>query len=93
MNDNPVVLSKTYIQLHVSENTPVGTELTYINATDKDIGFNGKVKSVRIDVFIYLFLVGGNRFIIQSVMVIHQLVLEIIFGLEILVECKFNELI
>ncbi|CAF3097016.1 unnamed protein product [Rotaria sp. Silwood2] len=43
MNDNSVLLSKTYIQLHVSENTPVGTELTYINATDNDIGLNGKI--------------------------------------------------
>ncbi|CAF0885641.1 unnamed protein product [Rotaria sordida] len=42
-NDNPVLLSKTYIQLHISENTPVGTELTYINATDNDIGLNGKI--------------------------------------------------
>lgn len=44
MNDNSVLLSKTYIQLHISENTPIGTELTHINATDKDIGINGKVK-------------------------------------------------
>jgi hypothetical protein len=43
MNDNPVVLSRTYIHLHLSENTPVGTELIYINATDRDIGINGKV--------------------------------------------------
>jgi hypothetical protein len=43
MNDNPVVLSETYIQLNVSENTPIGTELTRINATDEDIGLNGKV--------------------------------------------------
>ncbi|CAF4997665.1 unnamed protein product, partial [Rotaria sp. Silwood1] len=43
MNDNSVLLSKTYIQLHVSENTPIGTELTYINATDNDIGLNGKI--------------------------------------------------
>lgn len=45
MNDNPVLLSQTYIHLHLSENTPVGTELTCINATDKDIGINGKVRS------------------------------------------------
>jgi hypothetical protein len=45
MNDNPVVLSETYLHLHISENTPVGTELTWINATDKDIGINGKVKT------------------------------------------------
>jgi hypothetical protein len=45
MNDNPVVLSETYLHLHISENTPVGTELTCINATDKDIGINGKVKT------------------------------------------------
>ncbi|CAF1149125.1 unnamed protein product [Adineta steineri] len=43
MNDNSVELSETYIHLHVSENTPVGTELAYINATDKDIGLNGKI--------------------------------------------------
>jgi len=29
--------------LNVSENYPVGSELTRINATDKDIGLNGKV--------------------------------------------------
>jgi hypothetical protein len=44
MNDNPVVISETYIHLHISENTPVGTELTRINATDKDSGLNGKVR-------------------------------------------------
>ena len=44
MNDNSVLLSKTYIQLRVSENTPVGTKLTHINATDKDLGLNGQVK-------------------------------------------------
>ena len=45
MNDNPVViLSETYIHLHISENTPIGTELIRINATDQDIGLNGKVK-------------------------------------------------
>lgn len=43
MNDNPVVLSQTYLHLHLSENTPIGTELTSINASDKDIGLNGKV--------------------------------------------------
>jgi hypothetical protein len=43
MNDNPVVLSETHIRLNISENTPIGTELTRINATDKDIGLNGKV--------------------------------------------------
>ena len=46
MNDNPVVLAETYIRLNVSENTSIGTELTRINATDKDIGVNGKVKSI-----------------------------------------------
>ncbi len=44
MNDNPVSLPQTYIHLHISENTPIGSELTCINATDKDIGINGKVK-------------------------------------------------
>ncbi|CAF4614053.1 unnamed protein product [Rotaria socialis] len=43
MNDNSVLLSETYIQLHVSENAPVGTELIFVNATDKDIGLNGKI--------------------------------------------------
>ncbi|CAF4914405.1 unnamed protein product [Rotaria sp. Silwood1] len=43
MNDNSVVLIETYIRLNISENTPVGTELTRINATDKDIGLNGKI--------------------------------------------------
>ncbi|CAF3673679.1 unnamed protein product [Rotaria sp. Silwood1] len=43
MNDNSVVLTETYIRLNISENTPVGTELTRINATDKDIGLNGKI--------------------------------------------------
>ncbi|CAF1458549.1 unnamed protein product, partial [Adineta ricciae] len=42
-NDNSVVLAQTHIHLHVSENTPVGTELTYVNATDQDIGLNGKI--------------------------------------------------
>jgi len=45
MNDNSVVLAETYIRLNISENTSVGTELTRINATDKDIGLNGKVKN------------------------------------------------
>ena len=43
MNDNPVVLNETHIRLNVSENTLVGTELLRINATDRDIGLNGKV--------------------------------------------------
>jgi len=80
MNDNPVVLSQTYFHLHISENTPVGTELIFINATDKDIGINGKVKSIS-KTFIFLFYY--NRFIIQSVMDIHW----IIFVLEIQLEC------
>ncbi|UJR07912.1 hypothetical protein I4U23_012195 [Adineta vaga] len=42
-NDNSVVLSQAYIHLHVSENTPIGTELAYVNATDQDIGLNGKI--------------------------------------------------
>jgi len=46
MNDNAVNLPQTYIHLHISENTPIGTELTCINATDKDIGINGKVKKL-----------------------------------------------
>ncbi len=45
MNDHPVVLSETHIRLNISENTPIGTELTRINATDKDIGLNGKVEN------------------------------------------------
>ncbi len=44
MNDNPVVLSETHIRLNINESTPIGTELTRINATDRDIGLNGKVK-------------------------------------------------
>ncbi|CAF1348121.1 unnamed protein product [Adineta steineri] len=43
MNDNPVVLLETHIRLNVSENTPIGTELTRVNATDQDIGLNGKI--------------------------------------------------
>lgn len=43
MNDNSVVLSETHIHLNIKENTPIGTELTRINATDKDIGLNGKI--------------------------------------------------
>lgn len=49
MNDNPVQLSQTHIRLNVSENTPIGTELTRIHATDQDIGLNGKVKSTKED--------------------------------------------
>ena len=44
MNDNPVILPQTYYHLHISENTPMGTELVYINATDQDIGLNGKIQ-------------------------------------------------
>ena len=71
MNDNPVLLSNTNIQLHVSENTPIGTELTCINATDKDIGLNGKVEfcfsfflfvqQKRRETFVFIVI----RFIIQ----------------------------
>ncbi|CAF0869456.1 unnamed protein product [Rotaria sordida] len=43
MNDNSVVLAETHIRLNISENTPIGTVLTRINATDKDIGLNGKI--------------------------------------------------
>ncbi|CAM4868803.1 unnamed protein product [Rotaria socialis] len=43
MNDNSVVLAETYIRRNISENTPVGTELSRIHATDKDIGLNGKI--------------------------------------------------
>lgn len=43
MNDNPVMLAETLIRLNVSENTPIGTTLTRINATDRDIGLNGEV--------------------------------------------------
>jgi hypothetical protein len=45
MNDNPVVLAETHIRLNISESTAVGSELLRINATDKDIGINGKVKT------------------------------------------------
>ncbi len=57
MNDNSVVLAETYIRLNISENTSVGTELTRINATDKDIGLNGKVKSFFV-FFVYLHLIS-----------------------------------
>jgi hypothetical protein len=78
MNDNPVVLAESHIRLNVSESTPVGTELTRINATDKDIGLNGKVRKsaasrLRLSMFYF------NRFIIQLVMVFHHLVGWIIF--------------
>ncbi|CAF1602934.1 unnamed protein product [Adineta ricciae] len=43
MNDNPVVLAESYINLNVSESTPVGAQLARINATDRDIGLNGKI--------------------------------------------------
>lgn len=46
MNDNPVVLADTHIRLNVSELTTVGTVLTRINATDADIGLNGKVNLI-----------------------------------------------
>jgi len=56
MNDNPVSLPQTYIHLHISENTPIGTELTCINATDKDIGINGKVKNIFFKYFNFYIL-------------------------------------
>jgi len=86
MNDNSVVLSETYIHLHVSESTPVGTELAYINATDKDIGLNGKVKLLTCKACIST--IHFRRFIIQSVMDFHLLVGWIIFVLMIQLECK-----
>ena len=46
MNDNPVELAETHIRLNISETTAVGTELTRVNATDRDIGLNGKVDGV-----------------------------------------------
>jgi hypothetical protein len=46
MNDNPVELPETHIRLNISETTAVGTELTRVNATDRDIGLNGKVDEV-----------------------------------------------
>jgi hypothetical protein len=55
MNDNPVILSETYIRLNISENTSIGTELTRINATDKDIGLNGKVKNQKIEFYQKIF--------------------------------------
>jgi len=86
MNDNPVVLSETYILLNISENTAIGTELTRINATDKDIGLNGKVKKrSRIFSICFFFL---DRFIIRLVMVFHHQVGWIIFVLMIQLECK-----
>ncbi len=56
MNDNPVVISQTHIRLNISENTSIGTELTRINATDKDIGLNGKVKALNFYRKIYSFI-------------------------------------
>jgi hypothetical protein len=87
MNDNSVVLSQTYIHLHVSESTPVGTELAYINATDKDSGLNGKVKLLNSKACIST--IHFRRFIIQLVMDFHLLVGWIIFVLEIQLECEF----
>lgn len=48
MNDNPVLLADTHLRLNISELTPVGTKLTSINATDRDIGINGKVRLMRL---------------------------------------------
>lgn len=81
MNDNPVILSETYIYLNISENTSIGKELTKINATDKDIGLNGKVKSniLTLFYFMHFFLLLSNRFIIRLVMVFHHQVGWIIF--------------
>lgn len=57
MNDNSVKLSQTYLHLHLSENTPIGTELTSINATDDDIGMNGKVMTDFIRLICFHFVV------------------------------------
>ena len=71
MNDNPVQLSQTHIRLNVSENTPIGTELTRIHATDQDIGLNGKVKK---NIRKRKNLILCNRFIIRlAVVFLHQI--------------------
>jgi hypothetical protein len=90
MNDNPVILAETHLRLNVSENTPVGTELTRINATDKDIGLNGKVKIKFLRKFFYFFLF--DRFIILSVMVFRRRVGWIISVLEIQLECMMKRI-
>jgi len=88
MNDNSVVFAETYIRLNISENTSVGTELTRINATDKDIGLNGKVKSLFCFLKKFcLFTFDFDRFIIRLVMVFHHLVGWIISELVIQLEC------
>jgi hypothetical protein len=87
MNDNPVVVSQTQIRLNISENTSIGTELTRINATDKDIGLNGKVKKKKISKDLFIFF-RFDRFIIRLVTVFHHRVGWIIFVLMIQRECK-----
>lgn len=78
MNDNPVMLSETHIFLNISENTSIGTELTRINATDKDIGLNGKVKQKK-RFYLKENFIFFDRFIIRLVMVFHHQVGWIIF--------------
>ncbi|CAF1472505.1 unnamed protein product, partial [Didymodactylos carnosus] len=43
INDNTAVLERQWINLNVSEDTQIGTELTRVIATDADIGLNGKI--------------------------------------------------
>lgn len=74
LNDNSVMLTDTHIRLNISESTPVGTILTRVNATDADIGLNGKVKRRMIDEIDLLsfFCLRLHRFIIQLVTVFHH---------------------
>ena len=79
MNDNPVQLNQTHIRLNVSENTPIGTELTRIYATDKDLGLNGKVRRKKKTLRRMLNLLFSNRFIIRLATVFLHRVGWIIF--------------
>ncbi|XP_033990005.1 protocadherin alpha-8-like isoform X2 [Trematomus bernacchii] len=43
VNDNKPVFSETVINIYVEENSPVGTILKAVSATDADVGENGRV--------------------------------------------------
>lgn len=44
VNDNSPEFSQQFYQVSLPENTPAGTSITHVSATDKDAGDNGKVR-------------------------------------------------
>ncbi|XP_065345647.1 fat-like cadherin-related tumor suppressor homolog isoform X4 [Cloeon dipterum] len=64
LNDNPPIFSTKVYSVNLPEDTEVGTLVTKVHATDRDIGFNRKIKYALLDSAKGHFKMAGDSGII-----------------------------